>query len=109
MQAMTFQEIRNIVHAICEDVDTNYDDSVDVNDAIIESCTQYFIYHSAVWEAAMGMRFQYFDAWYDAEQLLEGEGLLDGYDSDERLFIIVHDCLTMLVQDAHENGDHLPE
>ena len=109
MKALTFQEIRNIVHAICEEVDTNYDDSVDTNDAIIESCTQYFIYHGDVWTAAMGMRFQYFDAWYDAEQSLEGEGLLDGYDSDERLFIIVHECLTMLVRDEHEYRAHLPE
>ncbi len=105
MKALTFQEIRNIVHAICEEVDTNYDDSVDVNDAIIESCTQYFVYHTDVWEAALGMRFEYFDAWYRAEEALDG--CLTERDTDDRLFILVHECLTLLVQDAHENGDHL--
>ena len=107
MKALTFQEIRNIVHAICEEVDTNYDDDADTNDAIIESCNEYFIYHTDVWSAAMGMRFEYFDAWYDAEQALDG--WLTERNSDDRMFIIVHECLTMLVRDAHENGDHLPE
>ena len=107
MKALTFQEIRNIVHAICEEVDTNYDDSVDVNEAINESCNEYFVYHTEVWAVAMGMRFEYFDAWYDAEQSLEG--CLGDMDSDMRLHVIVHECLRLLVQDAHENGDHLPE
>ena len=106
MKAMTFHEIRNTVHAICEEVDTNYDSDVDTNDAIAESCNEYFIYHGDVWQAAMGMRFEYFDAWYDAEESLKG--LLDGYDTDARLFVITHECLRLLVEDAHANGDHLP-
>ena len=48
----------------------------------------------------MGMRFGYFDAWYDAEQALDG--CLTERD-------IAHECLRLLVQDAHENGDHLPD
>ncbi len=106
MKALTFREIRNIVHSICETVDTEYDDTVNVQDAIIESCAEYFIYHGDVWCVAAGMRFEYFDSWYDAEQNLES--LLDGCTTDERLFIIVHECLQLLVADAHENGDHLP-
>ena len=105
MNALTFQEIRHIVHDICRDVDNCYDDDVDTNDAIDESCNEYFVYHTEVWAAAMGMRFEYFDAWYDAEQALDG--CLTERDTDDRLFIIVHECLRLLVQDAHENGDHL--
>ncbi len=108
MKAMTFQEIRNTVHAICEDVDTNYDSDVDTYDAIAESCNEYFIYHTDVWSAAAGMRFEYFDAWYDAEEQVIAAGLND-MNIDQTLFIIVHECLRLLVQDAHENGDHLPE
>ena len=107
MNSMTFQEIRNTVHDICREVDNNYGDDVDTHDAIAESCAQYFVYHSNVWEAAMGMRFEYFDAWYDAEQALDG--CLEGRDMDDRMFIIVHECLRLLVEDAHENGDHLPK
>lgn len=106
MNSLTFQEIRDIVHDVCRDVDENYGDDVDVNDAIAESCNEFFVYHSEVWQVAMGMRFQYFDAWYDAEQAMDG--CLDWNPStDERLFVIVHECLRILVQDAHENGDHL--
>ena len=107
MKAMTFQEIRNTVHSICEEVDNNYDDTADTNDAIIESCAEYFIYHTEVWAAAMGMRFEYYDAWSDAEQALDG--CMGDLEPDQRLFVIVHECLTLLVQDAHANGDHLPE
>jgi hypothetical protein len=106
MKALTFQEIRNIVHSICEEVDTHYDDDCDTYDAIAESCNEYFIYHTDVWSAAAGMRFEYFDAWYDAEQALDG--CLNDLDTDQRMFVIVHECLRLLVQDAHENGDHLP-
>lgn len=105
MNALTFREIRNIVHDVCREVDTAYDDDADTNDAIDESCNEYFVYHTEVWAAAMGMRFEYFDAWYDAEQALDG--CLTERDTDDRLFIIVHECLRLLVQDAHENGDHL--
>ena len=105
MKALTFSEIRNIVHDVCREVDTAYDDDADVQDAIAESCNEYFVYHTEVWAAAMGMRFGYFDAWYDAEQALDG--CLTERDSDERLFVTVHECLRLLVQDAHENGDHL--
>jgi len=105
MKALTFREIRKIVHDICREVDTNYPDDVDVQDAIAESCNEYFVYHTEVWAAAMGMRFEYFDAWYDAEQALDG--CLTERDSDDRLFIVAHECLRLLVLDAHENGDHL--
>ena len=105
MQPLTFNEIRNIVHDICREVDENYGDDVDTYDAITESCSSYFIYHTEVWQAAMGMRFQYSDAWYDAEQALDG--CLTERDSDDRLFIVAHECLRLLVLDAHENGDHL--
>jgi len=107
MKALTFREIRNIVHSICEEVDTHYDDSVDVNDAIAESCHEYFIYHTEVWAAAAGMRFEYYDAWFDAEQATF-DYLPSDTDTDRRMFVIVHECLRLLVQDAHENGDHLP-
>lgn len=105
MQSLTFKEIRDIVHDICREVDENYSDDVDTYDAIAESCNEYFVYHSEVWQVAMGMRFQYFDAWYDAEQALEG--CAADWTMDEYLFVIVHECLRLLVQDAHENGDHL--
>lgn len=104
MKGLTFHEIRNIVHAICEEVDNNYDDDADTYDAICESCQDYFIYYGDVWEAAMGMRFGYFDAWDDAEQALEGceaDWTVDMY-----LSAVVHECLRILVQDAYENGDH---
>lgn len=105
MKALTFREIRDIVHSICEEVDTNYDSDCDTYDAICESCTEYFAYHTEVWSAAAGMRFEYFDAWYDAEQALEG--CAADWTMDEYLFVIVHECLRLLVQDAYENGDHL--
>ena len=108
MKALTFQEIRNSVHDICREVDTAYDDTVDVQDAILESCHEYFIYHTEVWKAAMGMRFEYYDAWFDAEQATF-DLLPDDTDTDRRLFVTVHECLRLLVQDAHDNGDHLPE
>ena len=38
MDALTFQEIRNIVHRICEDVDTEYRSDVDTYQAINERC-----------------------------------------------------------------------
>lgn len=107
MNALSFKEIRDIVHDICREVDTNYDDDVDTQDAIAESSHEYFIYHTEVWKAAMGMRFDYYDTWYDAEQALDG--CLNDCDSDQRLFIVTHECLRLLVQDAHENGDHVPE
>lgn len=107
MKALTFQEIRNIVHSICEEVDTNYDDTVDVQDAIIESCCEYFIYHGDVWAAAAGMRFEYYDAWFEAEQATFDYLPVDT-DIDRRLFVVAHECLQLLVMDAHENGDHLP-
>jgi hypothetical protein len=107
MKAMTFHEIRNTVHAICEEVDTNYDSDVDTMDAISESTSQYFIYHGDVWSAAAGMRFEYFDAWFDAEQVFEDSRT--GLDIDSTLYAIVHECLRLLVEDAHANGDHLPE
>ena len=106
MKAMTFKEIRDTVHQICWEVDNNYDDSVDVQDAITESCHEYFIYNADVWSAAAGMRWEYFDAWYDAEQCALYDTLND-LDTDQRLFMIVHECLRLLVQDAHENGDYL--
>ena len=102
---MGFQEIRNIVHDICREVDSNYDSDVDTYDAICESCADYFIYHSDVWKVAAAMRFEYYDAWFDAEQALDG--CLTDYDTDARLHVIVHECLRLLVQDAHENDDHL--
>ena len=105
MKALTFQEIRNIVHAICEDVDNAFSDDIPVGQRIDELCHEYWPMWGDVWSAAAGMRFEYFDAWYDAE---EQAGELMGT-IDEQLFKVVHDCLTMLVQDAHENGDHLPE
>lgn len=106
MQAMTFHEIRNIVHSICEEVDTNYDGTTDVHAAIAEACHEYFIYHGEVWAAAGGMRWEYFDAWFEAEQATY-DYLPPDTDMDRRLFVIVHECLLMLVQDAHDNGDHL--
>ena len=109
MKALTFGEIRAIVHGICREVDENYDLSgwESAQDAILESCSNYFVYHIEVWGAAMGMRFEYYDAWFDAEQALEG--CAADWTMDEYLHAIVHECLHLLVQDAHENGDHLPE
>ena len=109
MQALTFGEIRSIVHSICREVDSNYKLTgwESAQEAIAEQCFEYFIYTSCVWKAAMGMRFEYFDAWLDAEQAMEG--CADGRPIDEYMFAIVHECLRLLVQDAHENGDHLPE
>lgn len=104
---MGFHDIRNIVHDICREVDTNYDDDVDTYDAICESCADYFIYHVEVWEAAHALRFEYHDAWFDAEIALEG-CLAPELTLDMRLSAQVHECLRLLVQDAHENGDHLP-
>jgi hypothetical protein len=97
MKALTFGEIRNIVRSICEGVDTNYDDTTDVQDAIAESCHEYFIYHGDVWAAAAGMRFEYYDAWFEAEQNTFDYMPTDT-DIDRRLFVIVHECLLLLVE-----------
>jgi len=104
---MTFQEIRDHVHSICSTVDNEYDlETVDVQQAIQESCHEYWPMWNDVWSAAAGMRFDYYDTWWDAEQRYDGA--LNDVDTDQRLFIIVHECLRLLVEDAHENGDHLP-
>ena len=100
---MTFQEIRNVVHSICDAVDTDFSDDIPVDQRIAELCHEYWPMWGDVWSAAAGMRFEYFDAWYDAEEQAEATGTVD-----EQLFTLVHDCLRLLVQDAHENGDHLP-
>jgi hypothetical protein len=105
MKALTFHEIRNVVHSICETVDAEYDDTVDVQAAIAESCHEYFIYHGDVWAAASGMRFEYYDAWFEAEESLDG--CLTDRDMDDSMYLIVHECLRLLVQDAHDNEDHV--
>lgn len=103
---MTFQEIRDHVHSICETVDSEYDlDMVDVGQAIQESCHEYWPMWSTVWDAAEGLRFEYYDTWYDVDE----NYISDGNDTvDERLFTLVHECLRVLVEDAYHNGDHLP-
>ena len=104
---MTFQEIRDHVHSICSTVDNEYDlETVDVDTAIEESCNEYWPMWSTVWDAAAGLRFEYYDTWYDAEQRYDG--VLNDMDTDQRLFIIVHECLRDLVKVAYQNGDHLP-
>ncbi len=105
MRALTFQEIRDIVHDICKQVDTEYDSDCDVYDAICESCSQYFIYHTDVWSVAMGMRFEYHEAWFEAEEAMAGSTA--NWIADEYLYAIVHECLRLLVDDAHANKDHL--
>lgn len=106
MDALTFQEIRNIVHRICEDVDTEYSDDVDTYQAINELCKDYFWRSADAWMAAAGMRFNYHWAWMDAEERQDTTADLE---IGERLYNCAHDCLVMLVEDAHSNGDHLPE
>ena len=106
MKAMTFHEIRDTVHSICESVDTDFSDDIPVDQRMDELCHEYWPMWGDVWQAAMGMRFEYFDEWYDTEESMTV--LLDGYDTDARLFIIVHECLRLLVRDAYSNGDHLP-
>jgi len=103
---MTFQEIRNVVHSICDNVDTEFSDDIPVDQRIDELCYQYWPFWGDVWSAAAGMRFEYYDAWFDTERSLDG--CLTDRDMDDIMFTLVHECLRLLVQDAYENGDHLP-
>ena len=103
MNALTFQEIRNIVHSICETVDSEYDlETVDVEEAIRESCHEYWPMWTDVWAAAAGLRFEYYDTFFEVSEYFTDT------DIDSRLFNVVHACLALLVEDAHMNGDHLP-
>ena len=106
MKALTFQEIRNFVHSICEDVVTEYSDDVDTYQAITELCKDYFWRSADSWAAAAGMRFNYHGAWMAAALMQDTTADLE---IGERLYNCAHDCLVILVMDAHENGDHLPE
>ena len=103
---MTFHEIRDHVHSICETVDSEYDlDTVDVSDAIRESCHEYWPMWTDVWAAAAGLRFEYYDTWFEVDEAYEGP--IDNLEA--HLFNMVHVCLVLLVEDAYSNGDHLPE
>ncbi len=58
-----------------------------------------------VWSAAAGLRFEYYDTWFEVDEAYEGP--IDNLEA--HLFNMVHACLVLLVEDAYSNGDHLPE